>query len=76
MTIKDNGIGIPPSELKDIFREFYQVEDHMTRRYGGLGLGLAIAKGLVAVHKGRIWAESEGSGKGATFKVVLPEHEG
>jgi len=76
VTIKDNGIGIPPSELKDIFREFYQVEDHMTRRYGGLGLGLAIAKGLVAVHKGRIWAESEGSGKGATFKVVLPEHEG
>ena len=76
VTIKDNGIGIPPSELKDIFREFYQVEDHMTRRYGGLGLGLAIAKGLVAVHKGRIWAESEGSSKGATFKVVLPEHAG
>jgi signal transduction histidine kinase len=70
--ISDTGIGIPPGELKKIFQEFYQVEDHMTRRFGGMGLGLAIAKGLVDIHNGRIWAESEGVGMGATFFVVLP----
>ncbi|HLF90327.1 MAG TPA: ATP-binding protein [Anaerolineales bacterium] len=70
--IKDTGIGIPKAELKKIFQEFYQVEDHMTRRFGGMGLGLAIAKGIVDMHKGRIWAESEGIGMGASFYVVLP----
>ena len=70
--IKDNGIGIPPDKLDRIFEQFYQVEDHMTRRYGGLGLGLAIAQVVVNLHGGRIWAESEGLGKGATFKVALP----
>ena len=70
--IKDNGVGIPPNELENIFKEFYQVEDHRTRRHGGLGLGLSIARGLVMLHSGRIWAESEGIGKGASLKVVLP----
>ena len=46
--------------------------DRMTRRFGGMGLGLAIAKGIVDMHKGRIWAESEGIGMGASFYVVLP----
>ncbi len=70
--ITDDGIGIPANELEKIFQEFYQVEDHMTRRVGGMGLGLAIAKGVVELHGGRIWAESDGPGKGATFTVVLP----
>ncbi|HNB50300.1 MAG TPA: ATP-binding protein [Anaerolineales bacterium] len=70
--ISDTGIGIPKTELKKIFQEFYQVEDHMTRRFGGMGLGLAIAKGIVDMHHGRIWAESEGIGMGATLFVVLP----
>jgi len=74
--IRDNGIGIPPDKLNRIFEQFYQVEDHMTRRYGGLGLGLAIARVLVDLHGGRIWAESEGLGKGSTFKVVLPLYQG
>ncbi|MFQ5615714.1 MAG: ATP-binding protein [Anaerolineales bacterium] len=69
----DNGPSIPPSELKNIFQEFYQIDDHLTRRYGGMGLGLAIAKGIVELHDGRIWAESEGGGKGATIVVVLPK---
>jgi signal transduction histidine kinase len=73
--IRDNGIGIPTDKLTRIFEQFYQVEDHMTRRYGGLGLGLAIARVLVDLHGGRIWAESEGEGKGSTFKVVLPLHQ-
>ena len=70
--IQDNGIGIPPDKLERIFEQFYQVEDHMTRRYGGLGLGLAIAQVLVNLHNGRIWAESDGVGKGSTFKIQLP----
>jgi signal transduction histidine kinase len=70
--IQDNGVGIPPNELENIFKEFYQVEDHMTRRVGGLGLGLSIARGIVKLHNGRIWAESEGEGQGSTFRVVLP----
>lgn len=70
--IRDNGIGIPPDKLERVFDQFYQVEDHMTRRYGGLGLGLAIARVLVELHKGRIWAVSEGLGRGATFKIQLP----
>jgi signal transduction histidine kinase len=73
--VRDNGIGIPPDKLTRIFDQFYQVEDHMTRRYGGLGLGLAIARVLVDLHGGRIWAESEGLGEGATFKVVLPLYQ-
>jgi len=70
--VQDNGIGIPQSELKKIFVEFYQIEPHTTRHYDGMGIGLAIAKGLVEAHGGRIWAESAGQGKGATFKVLLP----
>ncbi len=69
--INDSGIGIPPSELENIFKEFYQVEDAMTRRYGGMGLGLAIARGLIVLQSGRIWAESQGPGQGASFKVAL-----
>jgi signal transduction histidine kinase len=70
--IIDNGVGIPPNELENIFKEFYQVEDHRSRRHGGLGLGLSIARGLVLLHNGRIWAESDGVGKGSALKVVLP----
>jgi signal transduction histidine kinase len=70
--VQDNGIGIPHNELDNIFREFYQLEDHMRRRYGGMGLGLAIARDLIELHEGRIWAESEGLGKGAAFTVALP----
>ncbi len=70
--LSDTGPGIPGEELEKIFDVFYQREDHMTRRYGGLGLGLSIARELVQLHKGRIWAESEGEGEGSTFHVVLP----
>lgn len=70
--LTDNGIGIAPDQLAKIFQEFYQVEPHTTRRYGGLGIGLTIAKGLIESQGGRIWAESEGLGHGATFSVLLP----
>ena len=72
VVVRDTGAGIPSGELANIFKDFYQVEDHMTRRHGGLGLGLAIARGIVNLHGGRIWAESAGPNQGATIQVVLP----
>jgi signal transduction histidine kinase len=72
VAIKDDGVGIPPDSLERIFDQFYQVEDHLTREHGGLGLGLSIARSLVELHGGKIWAESPGLGKGSTFKVILP----
>jgi signal transduction histidine kinase len=73
VSIADTGRGISEENLEEIFEVFYQVDDHMTRRYGGLGLGLSIARELVNLHGGRIWAESEGLGEGSTFRVVLPK---
>jgi len=70
--VQDNGMGIAEDQLKTIFREFKQGEPSLTRRYGGLGLGLTIASGLIRAQGGKIWAESEGPGSGATFKVYLP----
>ncbi len=70
--VKDNGMGIAPENLAKIFDEFYQVEPHNTRRFGGLGIGLTIAKGLVESQGGRIWAESPGLGQGTILRVLLP----
>jgi signal transduction histidine kinase len=70
--VQDRGIGIPVDKLQKIFEEFYQIEPPNTRHYGGLGIGLTIAKGLIEAQGGTIWAESEGAGKGSTFKVLLP----
>ena len=70
--VQDQGIGIPADKLQKIFEEFYQIQPPNTRQYGGLGIGLTIAKGLIEAQGGKIWAESEGVGSGATFKVLLP----
>src|SRR5688500_14821411 len=70
--IQDQGIGIPTDKLQKIFEEFYQIEPPNTRHYGGLGIGLTIAKGLIEAQGGKILAESEGAGKGSTLKVLLP----
>jgi signal transduction histidine kinase len=70
--VQDQGIGIPADKLQKIFEEFYQVQPPNTRQYGGLGIGLTIAKGLIEAQGGKIWAESEGLGRGAVFKVLLP----
>jgi signal transduction histidine kinase len=72
--VKDTGAGIPQVELPRIFDKFYQVEEHMTRRVGGLGLGLSIAKRAVELHGGEIWAESV-LGQGSTFSFTLPRAE-
>jgi len=75
VSIADTGKGIAEENLEKIFEVFFQEEDHMTRRYGGLGLGLSIARGLVTLHGGKIWAESEGLNQGSVFQVVLPKPE-
>ncbi len=71
--VRDYGIGISVDQLNKIFDGFYQAESPDTRHYGGLGIGLTIAKGLIEAQGGKIWAESEGVGKGSTFKVLLPK---
>ncbi len=68
----DSGIGIPPEMLPHIFDAFEQGDARVTRQFGGLGLGLTIAKALVELHGGSIRAESAGSGQGATFIIELP----
>ena len=69
--VRDTGIGIPRKEWERIFDRFYQVEPSLARRYEGMGLGLSIAKGMVELHGGRIWVESE-VGKGSNFIFHLP----
>ena len=69
--VTDTGIGIEPTVLPVIFDPFQQGETTITRRFGGLGLGLAICKGIVDAHGGSIVAESQGRGTGTTFRVTL-----
>lgn len=71
VTVSDTGVGIPTGDLERIFERFYQVEPHMNRRHGGMGLGLSIARGMVELHGGRIWAESR-VGRGSRFTFTLP----
>lgn len=73
ISVKDTGIGIPPSELEAIFQEFTQVDSSTTRKVGGTGLGLPISRKLVEMHGGKLWAESSGvAGEGSTFFVFMP----
>ena len=69
--ISDNGIGIEPERLEELFAPFEQADASVSRQFGGLGLGLAISKHLVDLHHGKIEAESRGRSFGATFKVTL-----
>ncbi|MBW4448326.1 MAG: response regulator [Spirirestis rafaelensis WJT71-NPBG6] len=72
ITVTDTGIGINPEFIPYVFDRFRQADSSSTRSYGGLGLGLTIARHLVELHNGKIYAYSEGEGKGATFTVDLP----
>ncbi len=72
ISVRDSGIGIPAESLPRIFDMFSQVDRTMERSTGGLGIGLALVKGLVEMHGGTVTAKSEGQGKGSTFTVKLP----
>jgi signal transduction histidine kinase len=71
VSVIDNGVGIPARDLPRVFERFFQVESHLTRRHGGMGLGLSVAKVMIEMHGGRIWVESV-EGKGSNFTFLLP----
>jgi signal transduction histidine kinase/integral membrane sensor domain MASE1 len=72
LSVADTGMGIKPEDMPRLFQEFVQLEPAMTKHHEGTGLGLALAKRLVELHGGRIWATSPGEGQGSTFTVLLP----
>jgi signal transduction histidine kinase len=71
VSVHDTGIGIPKKDLENIFSGFYHADYKLSYEYKGAGLGLALSKGIIESHGGRIWAESE-VGKGSTFYFTLP----
>jgi signal transduction histidine kinase len=73
-TVEDNGCGISPDKVKNLFKKFYQINTTLTRKHGGTGLGLAISKGIIESHGGRIWLDESYTG-GASFKFTLPRKD-
>ncbi|MGI8995767.1 MAG: sensor histidine kinase, partial [Pyrinomonadaceae bacterium] len=73
--VMDQGIGIPPQQLKRIFKRFYRVPGRVVARVKGTGLGLFIVESIVKKHGGRAFAESAGEGQGSTFTIYLPRAE-
>jgi two-component system, OmpR family, sensor histidine kinase SenX3 len=72
LRVRDWGAGIPPAELKRIFKRFYRVPSSLANRVKGTGLGLFIVRSVAERHGGRAWAESDGPGHGSTFTLELP----
>lgn len=72
ITVSDTGVGIPEAMQSRIFEIFAQVEDHLGQSQGGLGIGLALVRQLVALHGGEVTVHSDGEGQGSTFTVRLP----
>ncbi len=72
ISVADTGIGIRKDDLELVFQPFEQVESSASRKYQGTGLGLSLTKKLVELHGGRIWAESDGEGKGSVFNFIIP----
>jgi two-component system, OmpR family, sensor histidine kinase SenX3 len=72
LRVSDNGQGIPKSDLKRIFKRFYRVPGPLAAKIKGTGLGLYIVRSVAKRHGGRVWAESEGPGRGSTFVLQLP----
>ena len=70
--VQDRGIGIPHKQLKRIFNRFYRVQTRGLKQIKGTGLGLYIVRTIAKAHGGRVFAQSEGEGRGATFTVELP----
>jgi signal transduction histidine kinase len=72
ISVEDSGIGLRKEDLQRVFEPFEQVENSASRQFQGTGLGLSLTKSLVELHGGKIWAESQGEGKGATFSFCIP----
>jgi PAS domain S-box-containing protein len=72
VSVADTGIGIKPEDQARLFTEFEQLDSGYDRMHQGTGLGLALTRKFVELHGGRIWVESEGEGKGSTFRFTLP----
>jgi len=72
LRFEDNGIGLPRSEIKKIFRKFYQVGQSDDMSAKGTGLGLYLVETIARIHRGKIAAESKGEGKGSVFSLILP----
>ena len=70
--MQDTGVGFKSEDADRIFSPFEQVESSRSRKFQGTGLGLSLTRQFVELHGGRIWAESEGEGKGSTFHIVIP----
>jgi signal transduction histidine kinase len=75
VSVRDSGVGIPPHSLAHIFEPFHQADSGPAREFGGLGLGLAIARRIVELHGGAIEVESEGEGRGSEFRMRLPARD-
>jgi signal transduction histidine kinase len=75
LTVRDTGIGLPPEDLQRIFDRFAQVDMSEARQYEGTGIGLSLVKELTELHGGRVWAESEGTGRGTSVHIFLPRGE-
>ena len=76
IAVQDNGIGIPAGQLENLFTMFSQIPSAIGRSEGGLGVGLALVKGLAELHGGTVEAQSDGAGKGSRFFITLPFEAG
>jgi hypothetical protein len=72
ISVQDTGVGLKQKDLDKVFLKFYQAQDVSTRKTKGTGLGLAISRMIVEAHQGKIWATSEGKGRGTTFHFTIP----
>jgi signal transduction histidine kinase len=72
--VTDTGIGIPEEKMGKLFEKMYQVDSETTRKFGGICIGLSIAKYIIEAHGGRIWAKSK-IGEGSRFIFILPLKE-
>jgi len=70
--VKDNGVGIPKEKQKNLFKNFFQSDTSNSRKHSGMGLGLALSRGLVEAHGGQIWCESN-IGQGTEFYFTIPK---
>lgn len=72
LRVRDNGVGIPQSDIKRIFKRFYRVQGQGTEKVKGTGLGLFIVRSIARQHGGEVVAESAGENQGSTFTLRLP----